>query len=64
MKRKLGLTAVLVVALAVAGYAQKPDFSGVWTPDAPAAAAAAGRRRRRWRRSRHGRRPDDGHPEG
>jgi len=41
MRRKLGLTAVLVVALAVAGYAQKPDFSGTWTPD-PAADAAAG----------------------
>lgn len=40
MQRKLGLTAVLVVALAVAGYAQKPDFSGVWTPDAAAAPAA------------------------
>ena len=40
MQRKLGLTAVLVVALAVAGYAQKPDFTGTWTPDAPAAAAA------------------------
>src|SRR5436309_13478207 len=34
--RKLGLTAALVVALAVAGYAQKTDFSGVWTPE-PAA---------------------------
>lgn len=43
MQRKLGLTAVLVVALAVAGYAQKPDFSGTWTPDVdPAAAAPAG----------------------
>jgi hypothetical protein len=42
MQRKLGLTAVLVVALAVAGYAQKPDFSGVWTPDATAAAPAGG----------------------
>ncbi len=40
MQRKLGLTAVLVVALAVAGYAQKPDFSGTWTPDVDAAAAA------------------------
>jgi len=40
MRRKLGLTAVLVVALAVAGYAQKPDFSGTWTPDQDAAAAA------------------------
>ena len=38
MQRKLGLTAVLVVALAVAGYAQKPDFSGTWTPDTDAAA--------------------------
>ena len=51
MRRKLGLTAVLVVALAVAGYAQKPDFSGTWTPDVdpaarrprPAAAVADGR---------------------
>src|SRR5687768_14464189 len=41
MQRKLGLTAVLVVALAVAGYAQKPDFSGTWTPDVDPAAAAA-----------------------
>jgi hypothetical protein len=41
MKRKLGLTAALVVALAVAGYAQKADFSGTWTPDVPADAAAA-----------------------
>ena len=36
MKRKLAMTAVLAVALAVVGYAQKPDFSGVWTPE-PAA---------------------------
>jgi hypothetical protein len=36
MRRTLGLTAVLVVALAVAGYAQKPDFSGTWTPDVAA----------------------------
>lgn len=41
MKRKLAMTAALVVALAVAGYAQKPDFSGTWTPE-PAADAAAG----------------------
>jgi len=40
MRRKLGLTAVLVVALAVAGYAQKPDFSGTWAPDVDPAAAA------------------------
>jgi hypothetical protein len=42
MMRKLSLTALLAVALAVTSYAQKPDFSGVWTPDAPAAAAPAG----------------------
>lgn len=42
MQRKLALTAVLAVALAVTGYAQKPDFSGVWTPEAPAAAPAGG----------------------
>ena len=39
MKRTLALTAVLAVALAVVGYAQKPDFSGVWAPDAAAAPA-------------------------
>jgi len=37
MRRKLGMTATFVVALAVAGYAQKPDFSGTWTPDTDAA---------------------------
>jgi hypothetical protein len=36
MRRKLGMTAVFVVALAVAGFAQKPDFSGAWTPDVSA----------------------------
>ena len=41
MRRKLAMTAALVVALAVAGYAQKPDFSGTWTPQ-PAADAAGG----------------------
>jgi len=35
------LAAALVVALAVAGYAQKPDFSGTWTPDVDPNAAAA-----------------------
>ena len=41
--KKLALTAVLAVALAVTGYAQKPDFSGAWAPDVdPAAAAPAG----------------------
>jgi hypothetical protein len=42
MQRKLALTAVLAVALAITGYAQKPDFSGVWTPDAAAAPAGGG----------------------
>ena len=42
MMRKLAMTAVLAVALAVTSYAQKPDFSGVWTPEAPAAAPAGG----------------------
>ena len=42
MQRKLALTAVLAVALAITGYAQKPDFSGVWAPEAPAAGAPAG----------------------
>ena len=41
MYRKLALTAVLAVALAVTGYAQKPDFSGTWTPDASAATPPA-----------------------
>src|SRR5689334_15604712 len=42
MRRTLGLTAVIVVALAVAGFAQKPDFSGTWTPEPNAAAGAGG----------------------
>jgi hypothetical protein len=42
MKRKLALTAAFVVALAVAGYAQNPDFSGAWTPEVAADAPAGG----------------------
>jgi hypothetical protein len=42
MRRKLGLAAALVVAVAVAGYAQKPDFSGTWTLDAEASGMAGG----------------------
>ena len=41
MRRKLGMTAVFVVALAVAGFAQKTAFSGTWTIE-PAADAPAG----------------------
>lgn len=40
MYRKLALTAVLAVALAVTGYAQKKDFSGTWTLDTEATTAA------------------------
>ena len=42
MKRKFGIAAALVVALAMTGYAQKPDFSGTWTPDVAADAAGGG----------------------
>ena len=42
MRRKFALTAVLAVALAVVGYAQKPDFSGTWTPDEAAAPTSGG----------------------
>ena len=43
MKRKLGITAALVVALAAVGYAQdKPDFSGTWTQDVAADASGGG----------------------
>lgn len=40
MKRTLAMTAVLAVALAVTGYAQKKDFSGAWTLDQEATTAA------------------------
>ncbi|NUR56134.1 MAG: hypothetical protein HOQ29_16960 [Acidobacteria bacterium] len=41
MKRKLGMAAMLVVALAVSGYAQKkPDLSGTWTVDTEKSGAA------------------------
>lgn len=33
MRRELEIIASLVVALAITGYAQKPDFSGTWTLD-------------------------------
>jgi hypothetical protein len=42
MQRKLALTAVLAVALAITGYAQKKDFSGTWTMDQAATEAANG----------------------
>src|SRR5450830_505718 len=41
MKQTIGLTAALVVALALVGYAQtKADFSGTWTLDQAATDAA------------------------
>ena len=44
MKRvRTGLIATAVLAVATIAFAQaKPDFSGSWTPDAPAADAAGG----------------------
>jgi hypothetical protein len=39
--RTLALTAVLAVALAITGYAQKTDFSGSWAVDQAATDAAA-----------------------
>ena len=42
MKRaRIGMVAIAALAVATVAFAQaKPDFSGTWTPDAPAAAAA------------------------
>ena len=41
MQRTLALTAVLAVALAASGFAQKKDFSGTWAVDQVATDAAA-----------------------
>ena len=41
MQRKLALTAILAVALAVTGYAQKKDYSGTWNVDQALTDAAA-----------------------
>ena len=42
MKRaRIGMVAIAALAVATVAFAQaKPDFSGTWTPDAPAAPAA------------------------
>jgi hypothetical protein len=42
MKRaRIGMAAIAALAVATVAFAQaKPDFSGTWTPDAPAAPAA------------------------
>jgi hypothetical protein len=43
MRRTLGLTAAVVVAIAMTAFAQaKPDFSGTWTPEPSAAAGGGG----------------------
>ena len=38
---RTGLIAAAILAVSTVAFAQKPDFSGTWTPDAPAAAPAA-----------------------
>ena len=38
---RIGVIATAVLAVATMAFAQKTDFSGTWTPDAPAAGAAA-----------------------
>ena len=43
MKRaRIGVIAAAVLAVATVAWAQKPDFSGVWTPDPAASGAPAG----------------------
>ena len=37
---KTGIIAAAVLALSSVAFAQKPDFSGTWTPDVPATAPA------------------------
>ena len=38
---RTGLIAAAILAVSSVAFAQKPDFSGTWTPDAAAAAPAA-----------------------
>ena len=38
---RIGMIATAVLAVATMAFAQKTDFSGTWTPEAPAAAPAA-----------------------
>jgi hypothetical protein len=45
MKRaRIGIIATAVLAIATMAFAQKPDFTGSWTPDPPPAADAGGGR--------------------
>ena len=39
---RVGIIAAAILAVSSVAFAQKPDFSGVWTPDAPAAAPGGG----------------------
>ena len=39
---RTGIIAAAILAVSSVALAQKPDFSGTWTPDAPAAAPGAG----------------------
>ena len=57
---QVGIIATAVLAVATLAFAQKPDFSGMWTLDPEATGTAGGapprallrRGRRRWRRAR------------
>ena len=43
MKRaRIGVIAAAILAVATVAWAQKPDFSGTWTPDPAASGAPAG----------------------
>lgn len=39
---RVGIIAAAILAVATVAFAQKPDFSGTWTPDPPAAAGTGG----------------------
>lgn len=39
---RVGIIATAILAVATVAFAQKPDFSGTWTPDPPAAAGTGG----------------------
>jgi hypothetical protein len=39
---RTGIMAAAMLAVATIAFAQKPDFSGTWTPEAPAAGAEGG----------------------
>ncbi len=41
---RVGIIAVALLAISSVAFAQKPDFSGTWTPDAAAAPPAGGGR--------------------